>query len=69
MCVKGRGAKRIVSSCDRNLPFSPEGTTWECEDWAINECDVTHVKLVIKPDKGRKDLFAKLTSLVLTEAV
>ena len=47
--------------------FSPDGTTWEREIWAMGQVNVTHLRLAIKPDKGRKDLFAKLTSLVLVE--
>lgn len=47
--------------------FSPDGTTWECEDWVVAEDDVTHVRLLLKPDKGRTDCLAKVTSLVLSE--
>ena len=49
--------------------FSPEGTTWEREDWAVGQFNVTHLRLAIKPDKGRKDLFAKLTSLAILEVI
>ena len=45
--------------------FSPDGTTWEHEDWTVRQDQVTHLRLVIKPDKRRTDLFATLTSLVL----
>ncbi len=45
--------------------FSPDGTTWEHEDWAVRQDQVTHLRLVIKPDKRRTDVFATLTSLVL----
>ena len=45
--------------------FSPPGTTWEHEDWTVRQDQVTHLRLLIKPDKGRTDLFATLTSLVL----
>lgn len=69
LCVSRDGGETYRELVRQEFNFSPEGTTWESEEWAINECDVTHVKLVIKPDKGRKDLFAKLTSLILSEAV
>jgi hypothetical protein len=45
--------------------FSPDGTTWEHEDWTIRQDQVTHLRFLIKPDKRRMDLFATLTSLVL----
>jgi hypothetical protein len=45
--------------------FSPEGTTWEQEKWSVQQDYVTHVRLVIKPDKGRRDVYATLTSLGL----
>ncbi len=45
--------------------FSPHGTTWEHEDWTIQQDRVTHLRLLIKPDKRRMDVFATLTSLVL----
>ena len=31
------------------------------------ELNVTHVRLVIRPDKGRKEFLAKLTSFVLAD--
>jgi hypothetical protein len=51
----------------QEFTFSPDGATWECEDWAVEEAHVTHLRLFIRPDKGRGDVFAKLTSLVLAD--
>ncbi|HJR77668.1 MAG TPA: hypothetical protein VJ805_11860 [Nitrospiraceae bacterium] len=51
----------------QEFTFSPDGATWECEDWAIAELQVTHVRLLLRPDKGRTDVRAKLTSLVLAD--
>jgi hypothetical protein len=51
----------------QEFTFSPDGATWECEDWAVAELHVTHLKLFIRPDKGRQDVFAKVTSLVLAD--
>jgi F5/8 type C domain len=51
----------------QEFTFSPEAATWECEDWAVAEFYVTHLRLVIRPDKGRQDVVAKLTSVVLAD--
>jgi len=45
--------------------FSPPGTTFEREDWAVLAEGVTHLQLWIKPDKGGKPCRATLTALVL----
>jgi hypothetical protein len=45
--------------------FSPPGTTFEREDWAVTTEGVTHLRLVIKPDKGGKPCRATLTSLIV----
>jgi hypothetical protein len=47
--------------------FSPDGSTWQCEDWVVAEDDVTHLNFSVKPDKRRIDCFAKVTSLVLAD--
>ena len=49
--------------------FSPDGASWEHESWAVPQYQVTHVRLVIKPDKGRVDVYATLTSLGLWQLV
>jgi hypothetical protein len=45
--------------------FSPPGTTFECEEWAIPAEGVTHLQLVITPDKGGAPCHATLTALAL----
>jgi hypothetical protein len=45
--------------------FSPDGATWEDETWTVQQDQVTHVRLVIKPDKGRTDVYATLTTFGL----
>ena len=45
--------------------FSPEGTSFEREKWTVKAQGATHLRLVIKPDKGGKPCRATLTSLVL----
>jgi len=45
--------------------FSPPGTTFEREEWAIIVAGVTHLQIVIVPDKGGKPCRATLTTLAL----
>ena len=45
--------------------FSPPGTTFEREEWSITAEGVTHLQLVITPDKGGKPCQAMLTALAL----
>jgi len=45
--------------------FAPPGTTFEREQWSVNAHGITHVQLVIKPDKSSRPCRATLTSLVL----
>lgn len=45
--------------------FSPDGATFEREEWTMSEPSVTHVRVTIKPDKGGKPYRATLTSFVL----
>jgi hypothetical protein len=48
--------------------FSPPGTTFEREDWAVLAEGVSHLQLWMKPDKGGKPCWATLTSLVCKSA-
>jgi hypothetical protein len=45
--------------------FSPPGTCYEHERWAVAEDGVTHLRLTITPDKGGKSCRATLTALAL----
>jgi hypothetical protein len=49
----------------QEFTFSPNGATWEEERWTVPDDRLTHVRLVIKPDKGRRDMYATLTSFGL----
>jgi hypothetical protein len=69
LAVSHDGGKTYRELLRQEFNFSPEGTTWECEDWSVEELNVTHLTLLIKPDKGRSDCFAKLTSLVLADVI
>ena len=46
--------------------LTPTGRRGNMRDWTIRQDQVTHLTLLIKPDKRRMDLFAILTSLVLS---
>ena len=58
----GRTYRELVR---QEYNFSPPGTTFEREDWAVVAVGVTHLRLVIKPDKGGKPCRATITSLGL----
>lgn len=45
--------------------FSPPDTTFEREQWAVKAEGVTHLRFVIRPDKGGKPCRATLTAVVL----
>lgn len=45
--------------------FSPTGSTFEREDWEVRADRVTHLRLVIKPDKGSIPCRASITALAL----
>ncbi len=45
--------------------FSPPGTTFEREEWSITMEGVTHLQLVITPDKGGTPCQATLTALAV----
>jgi hypothetical protein len=49
----------------QEFTFSPPGTTFEREEWAVTVEGVTHLQLVITPDKGGQPCRATLTSLVV----
>jgi hypothetical protein len=61
-CDGGRTYRELLR---QEFNFSPAGTTFEREKWAVSAQGVTHLRLVIKPDKGDKPCRATLTSLVL----
>ena len=52
----------------QEFTFSPDGATWEEETWCLRQEGITHVRLVIKPNKRRKDVYATLTSFGLWQA-
>ncbi len=61
-CDGGRTYRELLR---QEYNFSPPETTFEREKWTVSAQGVTHLRLVIKPDKGNKPCRATLTSLVL----
>jgi hypothetical protein len=47
----------------QEFTFSPPGTTFEREDWSVPAERVTHLQLMIRPDKGNIPCRATLTSM------
>jgi hypothetical protein len=59
------GTQRYQELLRQEYHFSPPGTTFEREEWAVTAEGITHLQLVIKPDKGGKPSRATLTALSL----
>jgi len=58
----GRTYREVVR---QEYNFSPPGTTYERETWALNTNRVTHLAIRITPDKGGRAGLATLTSVML----
>jgi len=65
LAVSSDGGRTYRELIRQEYNFSPPGTTFEREDWAVNSDAVTHLRLVIRPDKGGKPCRATITSLAL----
>src|SRR5262249_37311596 len=65
LTISGDGGRTYRELLRQEYTFSPPGTTFKREDWAVSAEGVTHLQLWIKPDKGGKPCRATLTSLVL----
>ena len=65
LCLSCDGGRTYRELLRQEFNFSPAGTTFEREKWTVSAQGVTHLRLVIKPDKGGKPCRATLTSLVL----
>ena len=65
LSISGDGGRTYRELLRQEYTFSPPGTTFEREDWAVPAEGITHLRLWIKPDKGGKPCRATLTSLVL----
>jgi hypothetical protein len=49
----------------QEFTFSPPGTTFEREEWSVPSERVTHLRMLIQPDKGNAPCRATLTSLTI----
>jgi F5/8 type C domain len=58
----GESYREIVR---QEYTFSPPGTSLEHERWSIETGDVTHLRVVIRPDKGGVACRATVTTLAL----
>ena len=65
LAVSVDGGQAYRELVRQEFNFSPPGTTFEREDWAVTAEAVTHLRLWIEPDKGGKPCRATITSLVL----
>ena len=61
--VSSDGGQTYQELRRQEYTFSPPGTTFEREEWAVTVEVVTHLQLVITPDKGGQTCRATLTSL------
>ena len=65
LAVSHDGGKTYREVLRQEFNFSPSGTTFEREEWAVAAKEVTHLRLHIKPDKGGRPCRASLTTLSL----
>ena len=65
LSVSSDGGQTYRELRRQEYTFSPPGTTFEREDWAVTAEGITHLQLRIKPDKGGKPCRATLTSLAI----
>ncbi len=63
--VSRDGGKMYREFVRQEFNFSPEGATFEREEWALNVEGITHLRLRIKPDKSGRLCRASITSLFL----
>ena len=65
VAISRDGGHTYQTLLHQEYTFSPPGTTFERETWAIPAEGVTHLQLVITPDKGGTPCYAILTTLAL----
>jgi hypothetical protein len=59
------GGRMYEERIRQEFTFSPLGATFEREEWSVPAGQVTHLRLVIRPDKGNVPCRATLTSLII----
>jgi hypothetical protein len=65
LAISGDGGRTYHELLRQEYNFSPPGTTFEREDWAVSAEGVTHLRLVIRPNKGGRPCRATLSTLAL----
>jgi hypothetical protein len=65
VAISRDGGQTYQTLLRQEYTFSPPGTTFEREEWAVPAEGVTHLQLVITPDKGGAPCRATLTTLAL----
>ena len=66
LAVSADGGQTYRELLRQEYNFSPPGTSFEREDWTLDAVGVTHLRLVIRPDKGSKPCRGTITSLALS---
>jgi hypothetical protein len=66
LAVSTDGGRTYREVLRQDYNFSPPGTSFEREDWTLDAVGVTHLRLMIRPDKGSKPCRATITSLALS---
>ena len=65
LSVSSDGGRTYREVVRQEYNFSPPGTTYERETWALNTDLITHLAIRITPDKGGQAALATLTSVIL----
>jgi hypothetical protein len=65
LAISRDGGQTYQELLRQEYTFSPPGTTFEREEWQVTAEGVTHLSLVIRPDKGGAPARAALTTLAL----
>ncbi len=65
LAVSTDGGKSYREIARQEYNFSPPGTSFERERWSIEAADLTHVRVLIRPDKGGAAHRATVTTLAL----
>lgn len=65
VAVSSDGGDSYREIVRQEYTFSPPGTCFERERWSAEAADVTHLRVVIRPDKGGAACRATVTTLAL----
>jgi hypothetical protein len=65
LSVSSDGGRTYRDMIRQEYNFSPPGTTYERETWALKTDHITHLAIRITPDKGGQATLATLTSVIL----